>query len=299
MKKGIPDLDGKVAVVTGAANGIGRSLAILLKQKGCHLALIDIDRRSLDKLALDLEAHRPSRKISTHVVDVTEPSQMKRLADEVIGIHGHVHVLFNNAGIAYEGPFTQTSLDTWQHLMGVNLWGTVYGCLYFMPHLAKVERAHIVNLSSLFGLVGMAGQTAYSTSKFAITGFSDALREELRITSIGLSVIHPGAVDTNIMKNADSDDPQLMERLSAWYEQNALAPEKAAVKIIAAVESGKPRVRITREVFFADYLKRLLPVSGNKFICDLIIKILKVEDMREKRITQWRRTMIEDHHEKG
>ncbi len=179
------------------------------------------------------------------------------------------------------------------------MWGVIHGCHFFMPQLAKVERAHIVNMSSLFGIVGMAGQSAYSATKFAVRGFSEALAEELRATSIGRTVVPPGAVATNIMKTAKGDDPELLQRVDRWYERNAMPPERAAAKIIRAVESGKPRLLVAPDAYFGDFLRRLMPVVGNKLFVDAAIRILGVEDMRAKRINQWRETMVEGDPDKG
>jgi len=204
-----------------------------------------------------------------------------------------VHLLINNAGIAYEGAFPQTTLEAWERMVAVNLWGVIYGCHFFMPHLAKVERGHIVNMSSLLGIIGMAGQSAYSATKFAVRGLSESLWEELRATSIGLTVVHAGGVATNIMKTAQGDDPELLERLSSWYERNAMRPEKAAAKIIKAVQKGKPRLLITPEATLGDLLKRLLPVFGNKMMSDAVIRGLGEQGMREKRIKRWQETMVD------
>jgi NAD(P)-dependent dehydrogenase (short-subunit alcohol dehydrogenase family) len=292
-RKGIRRLSGKVAVVTGAASGIGRALAFGLRDKGCHLALVDLDPDGLLHLQRELRAPSRRQTVTTHVADVSDRVRMRELAREVVHAHGAVHLLINNAGIGYEAAFPQTSLEDWDHIVGVNMWGVIHGCHFFLPHLAKVERAHVVNMSSLFGIVGMAGQSAYSATKFAVRGFSEALAEELRATSIGLTVVHPGAVATNIMKSAKGDDPQLLERVARWYERHATGPDRVAGKIIRAVEKGKPRLLVTPESYFGDVLKRLMPVAGNKLFVDAAIRMLGVEDMRAKRIQQWRETMVE------
>ena len=289
MRKGIEQLRGKVAVVTGAASGIGRALARGLAAKGCHLALVDLDHVGLDSLKAELGGVT----VTTHIADVSDRARMRALAEEVAAAHAAIHVLINNAGIGYEAAFPQTSLDAWDTVLGVNLWGVIYGCHFFMPHLAKAPRAHIVNLSSLFGIVGMAGQTAYCASKFAVRGFSESLWEELRDTSVGLTVVHPGSVATNIMKTADGADPELLARVSDWFEGNAIAPERAAAQIIRAIEKGKPRLMVTKEAVFADVMKRLLPVRGNKVIGDAVIRELGLEDMRAKRKAQWQETMVD------
>jgi short-subunit dehydrogenase len=278
-------------VVTGAASGIGRALALGLWEKGCHLALVDLDQDGLASLHLSLSASNPDQIATPHLANVGDKARMGELAREVVAAHGAVHVLINNAGVGHEAAFPQTSLDDWERIVGVNLWGVIYGCHFFLPHLAKVDRGHIVNISSLFGIVAMAGQSAYCTTKFAVRGLSESLWEELRATSVGLTVVHPAAVATNIMKRARGDDPELMHRLSRWFEQNAISPERAAAQIIRAVEKGTPRLLITPEAAFGDFLKRLMPVAGNKLFGDAVIRAIGVEDMRAKRIAQWRETM--------
>ena len=293
MSKGLSELHGKVAVITGAASGIGRALARQLRDQGCHLALVDVDADGLARLQQEFAPVDGGRRVSVHAADVSDKARMQAVSGEVIAAHGTVNLLVNNAGVGYEAAFPQTSLDDWQHVVSVNLWGTIYGCHFFLPHLARAERAHIVNLSSLFGIVGMAGQTAYCTTKFAIRGFSESLFEELRDTTVGLTVVHPGSVATNIMKTARGDDPELLKRIADWFDKNAISPEKAAAQIIAAVRKGKPRLLISPEVHFADLVKRLAPVRGNKAIVDLVVRAIGLDDMREKRRRQWQETMVD------
>ncbi len=296
-RKGIRDLKGKVAVVTGAANGIGRALAVGLWAKGCHLALVDLDQDGLTSLSTTLTGSGRDQLATTHVANVGDRVRMEEVAREVVAAHRAVHVLINNAGIGHEAAFPQTSLDDWERIVAVNLWGVIYGCHFFMPHLAKVDRAHIVNVSSLFGIVAMPGQSAYCTTKFAVRGLSESLWEELRATSVGLTVVHPGAVATSIMERARGDDPELLQRVSRWYESHAISPERAAAKIIRAIGNGAPRLVITPEAAFGDLLKRLLPVMGNKIFVDVVIRAIGVGDMRARRIAQWRDTMTKktDH----
>jgi short-subunit dehydrogenase len=292
-KKGIPALGDKVAVVTGAASGIGRALAVALRGKGCRLALVDSDRDGLAQVERELVASGGTRKLTTHVADVGDRARMRELAREVAEAHGAVHVLIDNAGIGFEAAFQRTSLEDWDRIVAVNLWGVIHGCHFFLPYLAKVECAHIVNVSSLFGIVAMPGQSAYTATKFAVRGLSESLWEELRATSIGLTVVHPGAVATNIMKRAKGDDPDLMRRIVAWYERHAITPESVAARIVRAVEKGTPRLLVAPESGFGDLLRRLMPVMGNKLFTDAAIRLLGVEDMRAKRAKQWRETMVE------
>jgi len=292
-RKGIPELGGRVAVVTGAAHGVGRALALDLHGRGCRLALVDIDGDGLERVRLQLAAAAGDGRVSTHVADVGDRDRMRALADEVVAAHGAVHVLVNNAGVAYEAAFPQTSLDDWDHVVGANLWGVIHGCHFFLPHLAKADRAHIVNVSSLLGIVAMGGQTAYSATKFAVRGLSEALWEELRPTTVGLTVVHSGAVNTGIFRRARGDDPDLLRRLDGWYERHAIAPERVSTRIIRAIEKGTPRLLIAPETTLADLVKRLMPVRGNRLMGDIAIRMLGVEDMRAKRIAQWRDTMVD------
>jgi NAD(P)-dependent dehydrogenase (short-subunit alcohol dehydrogenase family) len=292
-KSGIRDLNGKVAVVTGAASGIGRALALGLHEKGCHLALVDLDQDGVTRVQAELAELGGAHAVTAHVANVGERARMRELAREVAGAHGAVHVLINSAGIAHEAAFPQTSLDDWDRIISVNLMGVIHACHFFMPHLAKVDRAHIVNLSSMLGIVAMAGQTAYGATKFAVRGLSEALAEELRATSVSLTLVHPGAVATNMVKRSGGDDPELLQRLSRWYERHAMPPERAAARIIRAIEKGTPRLLIAPEVFLGDFLRRLMPVTGNKLMVDAVIRMLGVEDMRAKRIRRWQETMID------
>lgn len=285
-------LAGKVAVITGAAGGIGRQLAFELQRKGCPVALVDIDSAGLSRLEQDLRSEA-GPAVTSHAVDVSDKEQMKALAQEIAHSHGTVDILINNAGVGFEAAFSQTSLEDWERTIAINLWGVVYGCHFFLPALAKGAGGHIVNLSSLFGIVGMAGQTAYCATKFAVRGFSEALAEELRPTCVGLTLVHPGSVATDIMKTARGDDLELLQRIDRWYQQHAMPPQKVARGIVRAIERGQPRLLLGKEAKLGDWLKRLLPVLGNRWFGDAAIRALGVQDMRQKRMDQWQKTVVE------
>ena len=292
-RKGIPDLTGKVAVITGAANGIGRALAIDLRRKGCRLALVDIDGEGLARLRQDFARPERDDAVSTHVADVSDRQRMQDLADEVVAAHGAVHVLVNNAGVAYEGAFAHTPLDDWDFVIGTNLWGVIHGCHFFMRHLAKAERAHIVNVSSLLGIAAIGGQSVYAATKFAVRGLSEALWEELRPTTVGLTVVHPGVVATGILRRARGEDQELLQRLDRWYARHAISADRASAQIVRAIEKGTPRLLIGPETRFADGVKRLMPVWGNRLLTDIAIRTFDVEDVRAKRFGRWRDTMVD------
>ncbi len=253
----------KVAVITGAGSGIGRGLAQSLAQRGCHLALADLNPQGLQETA-DLLGSLGVR-VSQHVLDVASREQVAALPAEVLAVHGQVDALFNNAGVAVGGTFEQVTEADFEWLMEINFHGLVRMTRAFMPLLRASQEARIVNISSLFGLISPPGQTAYSASKFAVRGFSNALRHELIGSRIGITVAHPGGVATAIAKSA-----RVSEGVppSDWAKQRAMAdrllslpPERAAEIIVSAAERGKDRVVVGKDAKFGALLERLMPVS--------------------------------------
>jgi NAD(P)-dependent dehydrogenase (short-subunit alcohol dehydrogenase family) len=193
------EFKGAVAVITGAASGIGRALAIELAKAGAQLALAAMNAAGMEetrKLAGGTVAR-------TYTVDVAKADAMADFAQRVQQDFGRASLLINNAGVALMGTFAEVSLEDMQWLVGINFWGVVHGCKFFMPMLEREADAHIVNVSSIFGLIGPPGQTAYAASKFAVRGFSESLREELRPnTSIKVTSVHPAGIATPIAHTA-------------------------------------------------------------------------------------------------
>jgi len=263
-------LTDRVAVVTGAASGIGRALAVVLAGKGCDLALVD---RDADGLAVTA-ALVANRRVSTHVVDVADSAAMQALPDAVITAHGAVHLLINNAGVALDGTFETLAMDDVTWLLGVNLFGVLHGCVFFLPHLRRVPEAHIVNVSSLFGLQGMPENSIYSASKFAVRGLSESLWVELAGTGIGVTCVHPGGVKTNIVRSARLCDEGRRGTVVAEFDRVArMTPEQAAVRIVAAVERGAPRVLLGPETYVIDWGKRLAPVFTQRVLAWLFHRV--------------------------
>src|SRR5216683_3174242 len=189
-----------MAVVTGAGSGIGRALAQQLAAAGSARALADVDEAGLTQTAQTLE--KKSGLITTHVVDVADEAGVRSFAEDVGKRHGRVTLLVNNAGVSLHGDFEEISLDDFRWLMNINFWGTVFGVKYFLPMLRRERRAHIVNLSSIFGLVAPAGQVPYAASKFAVRGFTEALRHELEGSTVAISCVHPGGIRTPIARHS-------------------------------------------------------------------------------------------------
>jgi short-subunit dehydrogenase len=256
-----------VAVVTGAASGIGRAVALELAGRGCRLALVDVNEAGLREVEAAVRAQ--GRAASTHVADVASRPRMEALVGEVLAAHGAVHVLVNNAGVAVAGLLADQSLDDFAWLVGINLWGVVYGTKLFLPHLLAQDEAHVVNLSSIFGVIGVPTQISYNTAKYGVRGFSDALLSELRGTKVGVTCVHPGGIRTNIVRAArtstaaDAEDTKEMDRL---FERFAMSPERAARKIVRAIERNKPRLLIGAEAYALDWLKRLAPTTTQRLM---------------------------------
>jgi short-subunit dehydrogenase len=258
---------GAAAAVTGAASGIGRALAIELAARGCDLALADRDEAGLKTVAAEI-GRAGGRKVSIHPVDVGAPAEIASFADKAIVAHPTLNILINNAGVALFGSFAEIDQVQMDWLIDINFWGPVHACRAFLPALSAQREAHIVNLSSVFGLIAPPGQTAYAAAKFALRGFSESLRHELAMANspVRLSVVHPGGVATAIARNARigvgvTDNARRGETIE-WFEKNAkTAPSAAALRIIDGIEKNKSRILIGNDARILDVVQRLLPAS--------------------------------------
>ncbi|HEY8525695.1 MAG TPA: SDR family oxidoreductase [Acidimicrobiales bacterium] len=255
------DFEGRVAAITGAASGIGRALAEELSRRGCHLALSDIDEAGLAETAARCDGRVT---VTTHRVDVADREAVHAWADKVVADHGKVNLAVNNAGVAVGANIRSMSYEDLDWLMGINFWGVVHGTKAFLPHLEAAGEGHIVNLSSIFGLISIPTQSAYNAAKFAVRGFTDALRIELKIerSPVSCTTVHPGGVKTNIVRNgrfdAEAREMALGEDPGDRFERVAFTrPEVAARQILAAVERDKRRVLIGPDAKAVDLVSRL------------------------------------------
>ena len=255
--------EGDVAVVTGAGSGIGRALAQQLNAAGSALAIADNDEMGLAETVASLPSKQAA--LSTHILDVSDEAAVRSFAEDVVSRHGRVTLLINNAGVAMIGTFEELSLDDWRWLMGINFWGVVYGVKYFLPVLKQQPRAHIANLSSVFGLVAPTGQSPYSASKFAVRGFTEALRHELEGSSVSVSCVHPGGIHTPIAKHARLGahaSPSKQRAAIDYFEKvTPTSPEAAAARILKGVEKREPRILIGADARAIDIVQRLRPAS--------------------------------------
>jgi short-subunit dehydrogenase len=255
------------AAVTGAASGIGRALALELAARGCDLALADRDEAGLQAVAAEI-AKASLRKVSLHRLDVGEPAQIADFAQAATSVHPALNILINNAGVALLGQFGEVEQAQMEWLFNINFWGVVHSTRAFLPHLSRQSEAHIVNLSSIFGIIAPPGQSAYAAAKFAVRGFSESLRHELQManSAIKLSVVHPGGIATNIARNARSgagvtDNAGRAQAIERFDKMARTTPAAAALTIIAGIEKNAPRILIGNDARFMDLLQRFRPAT--------------------------------------
>lgn len=254
-------------MVTGAASGIGRAVALRLAGEGCELAIADIDEDGLAATARQIEER--GARVSRHTVDVSKLDQMQRFAGDVEREHGGAQVLVNNAGVACGKSFEEHTFEDFEWLLGINLWGVIYGCKLFLPMLARADEAHIVNISSIFGVVGFPMNTSYCASKFAVRGLSEALRIELADKNIGVTSVHPGGIATNVVarsRRSDTPEGKKAHEQAVDRFRSFMPPDEAAIPIVRAIQRNQQRVVITREAVVLDGLARLSPERANKLI---------------------------------
>ena len=257
------DFNGRVAAITGAGSGIGRALANELATRGAHLALSDIDETGLAETVAQCEGR--GVKITSQHLDVADRAAVEAWAAQVVADHGKVNLIFNNAGVALGATIESVSYEDFEWLFSINFWGVVYGTKAFLPYLNASGEGHVVNTSSVFGLISVPSQSAYNAAKFAVRGFTDALRMELEIEGhpISVTTIHPGGIKTNIAKNARIDpslsdvtgDPEKARR--DFERAFVTSPEKAARQILKAVQRDRRRALIGPDAKVIDIVSRL------------------------------------------
>ncbi len=300
-----------VAAITGAGSGMGRELAIHLAQMGCHVALSDINAEQLAQtkdLLVDYDI-----KVTTTILDVSDNKAVEAWADEVMNDHGKVNFIFNNAGVALYSTVEGSSISELEWVMDINFWGVVYGTKAFLPLIknsvklsetessaAKTdnksrkfnEHGHIVNISSLFGLIAQPSQSAYNASKFAVRGFTESLRQELDIQRCGVSAtcIHPGGIKTNIANSARGNDsindigmrtgPKAIRSFNKFLKFDA---SEAAWIILYATATNQPRCLIGNDAKMIDAVQRVFPARYSQVLNDVNKLSRKLKPRRNKR----------------
>ncbi len=256
------NFDNRVAVVTGAGSGIGLAICLELARRGANIAAVDLDEAGLAEVALQVESL--GRQCSVHQVDVSDRARMELLPQEVVDHHGAVHILVNNAGVSVNLSFQEQTLEDLEWITGINYWGVVYGCKFFLPFLLRAEEAHIVNISSSAGFTGMKWQSSYSATKFAVTGLSESLFVELANTNVGITCVHPGAVATNILDAARMEQGRRTKMLKTF--KYATPPEHAARTICKAIVRKRFKQVLCVDSRVLYFIKRLAPVGTLKLM---------------------------------
>jgi len=261
-------LEGRTAVITGAAGGIGRAIAVSLARRRCNLALADVNQDGLAATAELARAH--GVKASQHVIDVADRTSVAEFPNLVAQEHSGVDLLVNNAGVAVGGTFEQVSEADFEWLFEINFWGVVRMTRAFLPMLKASGDARVVNLSSIYGVVAPPEQTAYAASKFAVRGFSEALRHELEGSGVGVTVVHPGGVATSIAENArlpaGVSDEEIARRREKYRKLLRLPPEIAGEIIVRGVERRQPRILVGSDAKAISLIARLFPASYWKLL---------------------------------
>ncbi len=248
----------RVAVVTGAGSGLGRALAVELARQGMHVAITDRDEARLAPVAD--EVWNLGRDVSTHAFDVADASAWEPFSRAVLEEHGAVHLVINNAGVALTGPFEKCSLEDLRWQLEVNLWGTIYGCWHFLPHLRRQPEAHLVNVSSIFGVISMADNAAYCMSKHAVRALAEALEMELRGSTVRVSSVHPGAVATRIVTDGRyREGCNVSEERARKLIARGLPPEEAAEIVVEGIRENRRRILVGDDARALANLHRLMP----------------------------------------
>ena len=267
------DLKDKTAVITGAASGIGRYLAVNLAKEGCRLALADVDEAGLNETVNLIE--NPNIEKNVYQVDVADRDRVYRFADEVSDAFGRVDIVVNNAGVALAETLEDVTYEDLDWLLGINLYGVIYGTKAFLPFLKKQPKANLVNISSVYGLFTTPNNGPYCASKFAVRGFTMALAQELKGSTVKVSCVHPGGIKTNIVRNArfhkGSKPDRTHEEATANFDRFIAwtTSDRAARIIIKGIKKNKPRILVGPDAYFYDMMARLMPMSFQKIMSRL------------------------------
>ncbi|MFZ5698359.1 MAG: SDR family NAD(P)-dependent oxidoreductase [Pseudomonadota bacterium] len=265
-------LKDKVAAITGAGSGIGRATSILLARQGCHVAISDLNETGLAETARDCKSLGVT--VTTKKLDVADRAAVYAWADETVKAHGKANIIINNAGVGLGATVDEMSYEDFEWLMNINFWGVVYGTKAFLPHLKNSGDGHVVNISSVFGIISCPTQSAYNAAKFAVRGFTEALREEMEIEGCGVGVtsVHPGGIRTNIAKTArfkTGSEWGMKDQASVAADFEKLArttPAEAAQDIVNAILKNRRRQLIGNDAVLIDLVQRFMPESYQRIL---------------------------------
>ena len=262
------DFEGKTAVITGAGSGMGRYLAVLLAKAGANVAICDINEETLNGTAAMVRQYNVA--VSTHIVDMGDMERIEALPDEVVSHHGAVDLVFNNAGVTMGSSFSGMSEEDWDWVMNINLNGVVKASRVFLPLLKDRPEAALVNTSSIFGMIAVAGQSVYHATKFGVRGFTESLAKEFRDSSVQVHCVHPGHIGTNIVANArfnEEDDATFLrqddvdvDEMAKMFKTGGMHPSRAAQIILNGVKKKKRRIFVGLDAKLMDLAQRITPM---------------------------------------
>ena len=256
-------LENKVCVITGASSGIGAACAKAMAAQGAIVIGCDLRLDMLETVAEEI--NQSGGRMETYQVDVSDRDGVFALADKIEKDHGGADVVLNNAGVAHSAPVEEMTMDNFQWVMDIDFWGVVHGTQAFLPHMLKRGSGHIANVSSIFGLIGVPSQSAYNAAKFAVLGFTEALRHEMKEhKDIGVTCIHPGGINTNIVRHArfqqgPDADGEREEAIQRFQKLTITQPAGAAKAILKGIRKNKARVLIGPDAVIVDWARRLFP----------------------------------------
>jgi len=266
-------LKDKVIVVTGGGSGIGQQLVLKSLEAGAKVAAIDVSEKGLQETR-ELAGSRAD-SLSTHIADITDRHGVCGLPAQIVEKQGHIDILINNAGIIQPFvPFAEVTYEIIQRVMNINVFGVMYMIRAFLPYLAERPEAYIANVSSMGGFLPVPGQTLYGASKAAVKLLTEGLRAELSSSNIGVSVIMPGGVNTNITKNSGAEGGTKQPDNQSKAAARLTTPEQAAEIILKGIQKGKPRILVGKDAKFMDFLSRMAPIRAGKMISKMMASLL-------------------------
>lgn len=265
-------LKDKVAAVTGAASGIGRATAVAFARQGCHVALADLNMTALADTVRECESL--GVKATSTRLDVSDLAAVEAWAAATVAAHGRANIIVNNAGVGLSATVEEMTYEDFRWLMDINFWGVVYGTKAFLPHLKASGDGHVVNISSVAGIIAVPAMSAYTAAKFAVRGFTESLREEMDIEGcqVGVTSVHPGGIRTNIARNsrmktgAEWGIPNQEEGAKQFEKAARTTPDEAAAAILTAILKNRRRQLVGADAVAIDFTQRMLPVTYQRLL---------------------------------
>ena len=269
------DLRGKVAVITGGASGIGQRLAVNLAAEGCHLVLADMNSKGLEETTKIIENQGDGIKVSCHILDVADRAAVYKFAETVIRERSGIDLVINNAGVTVMETIEDTKYENFEWLFGINFWGAIYMTKAFLPHLLKRPQAHIVNLSSINGIIPAPRHGAYNASKYGLRGFTETLLQEMNGTNVMVSCVHPGAIATDVVKHAVESGKIYKpfgkpgttgDDIAKRWKESLTSADKAALIIIKGIKKNKARILVGNDAVFMERFSRISPIRAIEYV---------------------------------